>query len=250
MNQVRIAYRVVLGTLAASCVWGLVQLHAGEPRQQGPLNADTGRVVYRFSRAGLAGNTVFAWADHGYLYRQDLSIPNAADNDTVLGRGLQFWTLHASARQAQQAQRSPNDLWMNAESVPYVAPDTGVGEVVGPGKVLDRPCEIRQIHGMHVWFWQGLPLRMERAPGSKLPPISLVATELTTGQALPPDYFELPAAYTVTDFPGHQRHPWTTIATTGLSALLVLIGIGGWAVETSFARGKRNVAADRTLYEQ
>lgn len=240
VRRARVIVRIVLGTLAAGCIGGLVQLQAGEPPSRGPLATETGRVTYRFSRKGAAGSTVFAWRHGGHLYRQDFQV--SRDSETVLGRGPRFWMLNPRARTAQEARRDPNDLWLNADWVPYVTPETGAGEVVGRGEVLGRPCEIRRIHQMQVWFWEGLPLRMERDASSKLERVSLVATRLENAPDLPATHFDIPAGFAITRYPGYRPFPWNTVATEGLGSLLLLIGIGGWAVEAGFTRRERNMA--------
>ncbi|MFN3652411.1 MAG: hypothetical protein ACK47B_22780 [Armatimonadota bacterium] len=240
--MIRWVFRAVLGALAVGCLLGGLQLQRAPANPLPPLAAETGRVTYRFQGPGGAGSSVFAWTERGARYRQELG--SASAPETVVGHGADFWMLHPHTKTAQHARLKPGDLWMNADSMPHVTPATGAGIPVGQGTVLGRPCEIRQLHTIRVWFWEGIPLRMERAPDSKLPPVSLVATRVETPLTLSGEQFQIPPGYTATELPNQPRSlPWTRVATAGLGVLLLLIGGAACAVELAFSRQRSREAA-------
>lgn len=203
------------------------------------LPSETGRVLYQFTKPGLRGTAQFSWIQQGARFRVEVQGKGPAE--TVLGQGKQLFMLSPANQwhpdTAQRVEVKPTDVWLNAEEMPYVIPGSGAGTVVGTGTVLGKPCEIRKLHSMKIWYWQGLPLRMERPATARMKPLSLVATRLDTELGISPSYFKLPAGYQVSDFPGRDPiFPWTAVATTGLMGMLLLIGICIGVVECAFAR--------------
>lgn len=238
MVSPRFVCRMALGSLAAVCLLGLSALQAAPPAPIGTLPTEAGQVHYRFTKPGLNGSTVFTWAQGGAVFRQDLRGGNSTE--TVIGQGSGLYSLNSYSQTAQRAEVKPTDVWLNHMEMPHVTPASGAGKVVGTGTVLGKQCEIRKLHTMRIWFWQGLPLRMERAanPRLKMRPLQLVATRLDTQFAPKPELFELPAGYKVTTFPGRpsSRIPWTTLTAMGLVGLLLFTGVSAWMVERGFAR--------------
>lgn len=245
MDSARLAWRVALGSLAAGCLLALGVMQSQRYTQMGVLPTESGRVQYRFSKPGLQGTSQFTWIEHGAMFRQDVQ---GSRSETILGRGTVLFTLNPGfRRQPATAQRTvvkPTDVWLNAEEMPHITLGSGAGELVGTGTVLGKPCEIRKLHTMRIWYWQGLPLRMERPATAGMRPLSLVAAQLDTDVYAPRSQFQIPPGYTITDFPGRAPgFPWTTLAAMSLIGLLLILGICAWLLESAYAQRHRMAPA-------
>lgn len=240
MDWSRLTLRLALAGVAAGCIAGIVFLQSQQNTAVRTLPADSGRVTYRFTKPGVTGTTVYSWADRGAASRQELS--SKALSDTVIGRGTDLFTLDARRKTAMRAEVRPTDVWLNAAEMPYITPASGIDQPFGTGTVLGKTCEIRKLHSMRIWYWEGLPLRMEREASARMQPLSLVATRVETGAALSPTLFQIPSDYQVTDFPRPRQFPWTAAATGGLAVLLLFTGVCAGLVEVVFSRRKSGAA--------
>lgn len=245
MFSTRWAWRVALGGLAAGCLLALGVVQSQRYTQMGVLPAESGRVHYRFSKPGLRGTSQFTWIEHGAMFRQEVQ---GSRSETILGRGKELFTLNPAFRRqpatAQRVEVKPTDVWLNAEEIPNITLGSGAGELVGMGTVLGKPCEIRKLHTMRIWYWQGLPLRMERPATARMRPLSLVAVQLDTDVYAPKSQFQIPPGYTVTNFPGRAPgFPWTALAAAGLIGLLLTLGICAWLLESAYTQRHRMAPA-------
>jgi hypothetical protein len=188
----------------------------------------SGRATYKMTSNVFSGTMRLSWTGGGAKYHQDTSMTmRVASNRKAMpinmwslfdGRNLYTVSPMFGAKTAMRMKLSPQMSRSMMLSTLNTSPQGLSGKLVGRGKILGRPCEIRQSNvtndkvSVHtkVWLWQDLPLRVESlvnikatqgknaTPARKIQ-TSVVATGVQTGIKFSPALFTLPKGYTVRD---------------------------------------------------
>jgi hypothetical protein len=170
----------------------------------------TGRVHYRMNSPMMNGTMTMTWINHGKKFRQDMKLSvgqqgkQMSINSWTVADGGYIYTYQPSMGQQVMRMKMPKEM-AAAGALGLPSPGAaGGGKVVGKGKILGYPCEIRTVgpggkQGQaKLWIWNGMPLKMEAA-GPQGQGMTMVATRVETAPKVSLGDFKVPAGYQVRD---------------------------------------------------
>jgi hypothetical protein len=164
----------------------------------------TGRVHYRMTSPMMNGTMIMTWINHGKKFRQDMKLTvgqqekQMSINSWTLADGGYIYTYQPTMGQQVMRMKMPKEMAAaGALGIPNPG-SAGGSKVVGKGKILGYPCEIRTVGPGGKQVWNGMPLKMESA-GPQGQGMTMVATRVETTPKVSPGDFKVPAGYQVRD---------------------------------------------------
>lgn len=200
----RTHHRLRLTAVAGFAALCILSPGAAQPVTIKPVStfpSAAGSVDYQFTAPKWKGSTRLSWRDGGAVYRMDLRSPRLTE--TVLGNPKSLFVLSPAnewrSATARHERLKPTNVWINGAWMPYPTPSSGAGKLVGSGRVLGKLCQIRQLYTMRIWYWQGVPLQMERAADHQIGVLRLTAVKIDLKRQEPRSRFAVPSDYHVTE---------------------------------------------------
>jgi hypothetical protein len=216
--MLRLPHPILLFPLAAATLIAAAAAPAKKAPVPVKLPYATGRITYRLTSAMGGGTSVVSWAEGGKKFREEDHITGGSGEQQVK---LNAWTVgdgtsifrHEPTMGKQVRRIDPakvgGSLGMTA-GIPLIAGKKDAGTVVGKGKVLGKPCEIRQVGNFKMWVWQNLPLKGELA-SERGTVFSMEATKLEPSAKLDKGRFKLPSGYEIVN-PKNKKPAARTVA--------------------------------------
>lgn len=190
---------------AATAVLTLGLFASGPAHAAAAFPFAAGRVTYEMKIAAMRGINTLSWIDRGRKVRQDCQVTHGRQGQAMNMRmwsftdGKSLYTHNPAIGPAVLRMKLPKEaLAASPSGLLFLTPGQKAGKVVGQGTVLGKPCEIREMQGLRMWLWKGVPLKMEAIGPSG--PTSIIATKLEVPVHVAGTQFKVPSGYQVRDF--------------------------------------------------